>query len=203
MTIVLVRHGETAGNASRVVQPAETPLNEAGLWQAERVAERLMAMGVGHILCSDLPRARMTAEPLARRTGLALDIVPLLQERSFGDLRGTPYAELPDGHPFAPDLDPPNGETWAVFHERIARAFALILERRQTTRGNLIVITHGLVLSSIVEHLVPCAPGLHPPAKFDNVSITLLDDAPPNTARLVNDCTHLGAERNNLADGAA
>ena len=203
MTIVLVRHGETAGNASRVVQPAETPLNEAGLRQAERVAERLVGMGVGHILCSDLPRARMTAEPLARRTGLTLDIEPSLQERSFGDLRGTPYAELPDGHPFGPDLDPPNGETWTVFHKRVAQTFALVLERRKSTRGNLIVVTHGLVLSSIVEHLVPCAAGLHPPAKFDNVSITLLDDEAPYTVRLLNDCAHLGADRANLADGAA
>jgi len=203
MTIVLVRHGETAGNASRVVQPAETPLNEAGLRQAERVAERLVGMGVGHILCSDLPRARQTAEPLARRTGLALDFDSLLHERNFGDLRGTPYDELPDGHPFGPDLDPPNGETWAVFHKRVAQAFALIVDRRKATQGNLIVVTHGLVLSSIVEHLVPCAAGLHPPAKFDNVSITLLDDAPPHTVRLLNDCAHLGTDRANLADGAA
>jgi broad specificity phosphatase PhoE len=202
MTIVLVRHGETTGNASRVVQPPETPLNEAGLRQAERVAERLVGMGVGHILCSDLPRARMTAEALARRTGLALDIEPLLQERNFGDLRGTPYDQLPDGHPFGPDLDPPNGETWTVFHERVARAFAQVLARRASTHGNLVVVTHGLVLSSIVEHLVPCAPGLHPPAKFDNVSITLLDDSPPHTARLVNDTTHLGADQANLANGA-
>ncbi|MEY4515253.1 MAG: hypothetical protein RLZZ450_7375 [Pseudomonadota bacterium] len=203
MTIVLVRHGETAGNASRIVQPAETPLNEAGSRQAERVAERLVGMGVGHILCSDLPRARMTAEPLARRTGLSLEFEPLLHERNFGDLRGKRYDELPDGHPFGPDLDPPNGETWAVFHKRVAQAFQVILERRKTTQGNLIVVTHGLVISSIIEHLIPCAPGLHPPAKFDNVSVTLLDDAPPNTARLLNDCTHLGAERDNLANGAA
>jgi probable phosphoglycerate mutase len=160
-------------------------------------------MGVGHILSSDLPRARMTAEPLAMRTGLSIEFEPLLHERNFGDLRGKRYDELPDGHPFGPDLDPPNGETWAVFHARVAQAFARIVALRKSTQGNLVVVTHGLVVSSIVDHLIPRAPGLHPPAKFDNVSITLLDDAAPYTARLLNDCTHLGAERTSLADGAA
>lgn len=203
MSIVLVRHGETAGNASRVVQPADTPLNEIGSRQAEHVAARLHKMGVAHILSSDLPRARMTAEAVARHTGLPLELEPLLQERNFGDLRGTPYAQLRDGHPFGPDLVPPNGETWEVFHRRVAQAFARIVARRQNTQGNLVVITHGLVCSSIVELLVPCGAGLFPPAKFDNTSVTLLDDDPPYTARLVNDIAHLPRELDTGAPGAA
>src|SRR3954447_18409021 len=92
MTIVLVRHGETDGNATRVLQLPDTPLNERGMRQAERLADRLQSLGITQIVCSDLLRARMTAAPIAARLGLHVEITPLLQERNFGDLRGKSYA---------------------------------------------------------------------------------------------------------------
>src|SRR6516162_6683295 len=94
MTILLVRHGETDGNAARILQRPDVPLNERGMHQAEQLAQRLRAHGFVHILCSDLLRARMTAGPLAARSGIGIEENPLLQERNFGDLRGTPYAAL-------------------------------------------------------------------------------------------------------------
>ena len=58
MAILLVRHGETALNAARVMQPADTPLSERGLAQARAVARRLAQRGrVAALLSSDLPRA--------------------------------------------------------------------------------------------------------------------------------------------------
>src|SRR5512140_3681587 len=100
---ILVRHGETDGNATRVLQRPDIPLNERGIWQAEQLAQRLVAHGFVHILCSDLLRARMTAAPLAARSGVAIEENPLLQERNFGDLRGVPYADLAED-PFGPDF---------------------------------------------------------------------------------------------------
>src|SRR5690242_18646205 len=124
MAILLVRHGETAGNAARVVQRPEVPLNERGIRQAAQLAVRLFGLGFAHVLCSDLVRARMTAEPLRARGGAVIEETPLLQERNFGDLRGTPYAELSED-PFAPGYVPPNGESVEGFHRRVAQAFAL------------------------------------------------------------------------------
>ena len=56
--------------------------------------------------------------------GAPLTFDPLLHERNFGDIRGTPYASL-GFDMFAPDYAPPNGETWEVFHTRVDRAWAL------------------------------------------------------------------------------
>jgi hypothetical protein len=39
--------------------------------------------------------------PLAARSGIAIEESPLLQERTFGDLRGVAYAELTED-PFGP-----------------------------------------------------------------------------------------------------
>src|SRR5215467_5650554 len=94
MTILVVRHGETDGNAARILQRPDVPLNARGMHQAEQLAQRLSAHGFVHILCSDLLRARMTAAPLAARSGIAVEESPLLQERNFGDVRGVPYAAL-------------------------------------------------------------------------------------------------------------
>lgn len=94
MTILLVRHGETDGNAARILQRPDVPLNERGTRQAEQLAGRLSAFGFVCILCSDYLRARMTAAPLAARSGIAIEESPLLRERNFGDLRGMPYAQL-------------------------------------------------------------------------------------------------------------
>ena len=54
MAILLVRHGETVGNAARVLQRPDNPLNERGIRQAALLAERRFALGFAHVLCSDL-----------------------------------------------------------------------------------------------------------------------------------------------------
>jgi probable phosphoglycerate mutase len=186
MAILLVRHGETVGNAARVVQKPEVPLNERGIWQAARLAERLFEIGFAHVLCSDLLRARMTAEPLRAR-GAVIEETPLLQERNFGDLRGTPYADLTED-PFAPAYVPPGGESVAVFHRRVAEAFALILERRRALAGPLVVVSHGLLCRALVEnHAVVAAP----PDHFDNAGLTEIDAAPPFAVRLISCTRHL------------
>ena len=203
MSIVLVRHGETAGNASRVLQVAETPLNSRGLRQAQRLAERLSDFGITQILCSDMPRARMTAEPLALRLGLEVETTPLLQERNFGDLRGTPYAQV-NGNPFALDFVPPNGESWDVFHERVERAFAHATAlRAKLARGHLLVVTHGLVCRAILARHVAWSEPAPPPERFHNTSVTILDPIAPYAARLTNCCAHLGPEDLEPAGGAA
>lgn len=53
MEIWLVRHGETAFNAARILQPADTPLSTHGLQQAQALAERLAGERFAGILSSD------------------------------------------------------------------------------------------------------------------------------------------------------
>jgi probable phosphoglycerate mutase len=189
MTIVLVRHGETAGNAGRVMQRPDVPLNERGHRQAALLADRLFALGFAHVLCSDLLRARQTAEPLRARRDVVIEETALLAERNFGDLRGTPYDELPED-PFAPGFVPPNGESVDAFHQRVARAFELIVERRRGLSGDLVVVTHGLVCRAIIENHTDAGA---PSALVANTGVSLLDPEPPFTPRLLNCTLHLAS----------
>lgn len=190
MAILLVRHGETVGNAARVLQRPDSPLNERGIRQAAQLAERLFALGFAHVLCSDLVRALMTAEPLRARVDVVIEETPLLQERNFGDLRGMSYDELTED-PFARDYVPPNGESVEAFDQRVAQAFDLILERRRGLSGPLVVVTHGLLCRALVKNHTHATAM---PDRFANASLTICDPDPPFTARLVNCTRHLAAE---------
>jgi probable phosphoglycerate mutase len=190
MTILLVRHGETDGNAARILQRPDAPLNERGLRQAGQLARRLVVLGFARILCSNLFRARMTAAPLAARSGIAIEESPLLQERNFGDLRGVPYAELTE-NPFGPDFLPPNGEDWPTFHARVADAFAFIVSRRRSVNGTLVVVTHGLVCRALVERHALLPEGVAVPERFDNTSITVINEDAPHGVSLLNCTRHL------------
>jgi broad specificity phosphatase PhoE len=188
--IFVIRHGETPGNAARVVQTPETPLSPRGVLQAERLARRLADEGIHHILASDLARAAMTAEPLAAATGAPVTHDSLLQERNFGDIRGTAYADL-DVDILAPDYAPPGGEDWATFHGRVGRAWARIREAAAGTRGHLAVVTHGLVCFSLVRNHFTLPPGEGVPLRFGNTALTLVDAAPPWMVRRLNCTAHL------------
>lgn len=191
MSIVLVRHGETEGNATRVLQLPDIPLNERGMRQAERLADRLQTFDIRQIVCSDLQRARMTAAPIAARLGLPVELTPLLQERNFGDLRGRSYLDV-GGNPFAPDFVPPNGESWPVFHLRVEQAFAYIAKlRAELAEGDLLVVTHGLVCRAMFERHIVWQESGQPPERFHNTAVNILDPRAPFVARLANCCVHL------------
>lgn len=204
MPIYLIRHGETAANAARILQTPDVPLSERGIAQARLLGARLREDGIAAILASDLRRAAMTAELLRDATGARLAFEPLLQERSFGDLRGTPYAELA-GDPFAPDFEPQGGESWEVFHARVDRAWARVLEAAAETEGALAVVTHGLVCQSVVSRLVEWAEGVTPVAYgWRNTSVTVVDGPEPWRIRLLNCARHLeGLEQPAGRGGAA
>jgi len=188
--IFLIRHGETLGNAARVVQVPDNPLSSRGVAQAERLARRLAGEGIARILSSDLARARTTAEHLHRATNAPLVFDELLQERNFGDVRGTPYVELTFDL-FAPDFAPPNGESWGVFHARVDRAWGAVQRAAAATDGHLAVVTHGLVCRSLAERHLVLPPGERAPERWENTALTLIDCPAPWRVRLLNCVAHL------------
>lgn len=198
MSILLIRHAETALNAARVVQPPDTPLSERGIAQARSLGVRLAGMGVGLILSSDQARAKMTAERVQEKTGAPLAIAPDLQERNFGDIRGTPYSELRVDI-FGPDYEPPGGEAWDEFHQRVDVAWKGIVERAAQVEGNLAVVTHGLVCRSLATRRLEVPAQVPQPAAWRNTALTVIESIPPWRVSLLNCTAHLEGE---LEDGA-
>ncbi len=196
MSLNFVRHGETPLNVARVLQPADTPLSANGLRQAQAVGRRLAGEPVRAILSSDLPRALMTAEAIARTTGAPIETTALLHERNFGDLRGRPYDTL-TYDPLTMDDAPPGGESAQQFRDRVAQAFALALARHEALRGahgdhaHLAVVSHGLVIKGIVAAHLTLGEGQVHPERIGNTSITIVSPDPPHLVALLDCIRHL------------
>ena len=82
-TVVLWRHGRTAYNATARLQgQVDIPLDEVGRWQADEAAAWLEArFHPQRIVSSDLGRAVATAEALAGRCGVDVELDDRLRER--------------------------------------------------------------------------------------------------------------------------
>lgn len=200
--IFLIRHGETLGNAARVVQPPDNPLSPRGEVQAERLARRLEREGIAGILSSDLARAAMTAEYVQRATKAPLVFDALLHERNFGDVRGTAYSEL-GFDLFAPDYAPANGETWEAFHARVDRAWARVRDVAAATSGHLAVVTHGLVCRSLAGRHLLLPDHCEAPQRWENTGVTIVEGPDPWRVSLMNCVAHLdGLEPAASASGA-
>lgn len=193
MTIFWLRHGETALNAARIMQPADTPLSPRGQAQAAAVAPRIAALRPAALLASDLPRARQTAEAVAAATGLPLQLDPLLRERNFGALRGRAWQTL-GFDPVAMTEAPEGGESMAEFHARCDAAFALALRHRQALDGPLVVVSHGLLIHAVIERHARRGAGQDLPSRMANTSLSAMAPEPPHALELLNCIAHLDAE---------
>lgn len=192
MSILWLRHGETALNAARVVQPADTPLSPRGRLQALAAAERIARLRPVALLCSDMPRARQTAQALADATGLPVRTNALLQERNFGALRGRAWSTL-GFDPMHLDEAPEGGESKVDFHARVAQAWALALAERCAVGGLLVVISHGLLIHAALQrHAHWPADSLALPPRLDNTSLSEVDAEAPHAVLRVNCTLHLG-----------
>jgi probable phosphoglycerate mutase len=204
VSLLIVRHGETALNVSRTLQPADTPLSPQGLAQAEALARRIAGLAAAGIVSSDLPRALRTAQAIAAATGLPIVTSALLQERNFGDLRGLPYDSL--GYdPMTMTDAPPGGESAEQFRCRAAAGFAWLVAQRRSLGGPLVVVSHGLLIRAWLERHALLRQDGPLPAKLSNTSLTVLSALPPHTVERL-DCTaHLDAatraDRDSLSGG--
>ena len=89
--LVLVRHGESAGNVGGVMSSkVDThPLTPKGERQARIIASELAKLRVDRVVSSPLLRARQTAGIISDGLGLEVAIDERLRERGFGLIEGT------------------------------------------------------------------------------------------------------------------
>ena len=193
MTILLIRHGETDGNASRIIQHPETPLNARGRAQATKVAIKISEeRNVEAVISSDYRRAQETALEISDRIKIPPTFSDSLRERNFGDLRGKSYDQIGDADLFAEDFVPPGGESWAKFRERVDSAWDNITERKKDLRGTLVIVTHGLFIRSLIERTIHIRKELtYDELIVQNTSVTCVTGTPPWEVAVLANTDHL------------
>ncbi|ARU06927.1 histidine phosphatase family protein [Comamonas serinivorans] len=156
--IILIRHGETAWNASTRIQGhTDIGLNARGLLQAQLVAQALAQREpLAAIVSSDLSRARQTAQATGDATGVAVQVDAQWRERAFGRFEGERFDDILARWPEEaqrwrtrePDWQAPDGgESLVQLRARIAQALNTLAARHA---GQLIAIfTHGGVIDVV------------------------------------------------------
>src|SRR4051794_751809 len=141
-TILLARHGETDSNRERRWQgQTQTPLNDTGRDQARVLARALASDPPDAIYCSDLDRARETAEIVGVELGLDVRPDPRLREVDVGALAGRSVAELGS---WDRPLDYLLAEQPRMFEEMRARVIDALIEIAAAHEaGRVLVVTHG------------------------------------------------------------
>jgi probable phosphoglycerate mutase len=146
----LVRHGQTTANLKGLLSGwHDVHLTERGQAQARELKQRLQAESFDQVWSSDLTRARETARIAHPGQDPVLD--PRLREIDFGDLDGTPWADLPKEQQeqllaFA-GYQAPGGEGLDLFSERVLSFFA------ELRSGRHLVFCHGGVVRVVLKQL--------------------------------------------------
>lgn len=151
--ILAIRHGETTWNQDKRIQGhIDIPLNERGLWQAERAAQALLEEDVAAIYSSDLQRAFQTAQAIGTATQVAVVPHTGLRERCFGQFEGRTWQELEHECPEValawrqrvPDFIPKGGESLQQLQSRIQSVLNDLAARH--IGEQIVVVAHGGVL---------------------------------------------------------
>jgi len=148
--LVLLRHGRTSWNAAHRVQgQLDSELDEVGLAQARQVAPAIAALQPALVVSSDLARARVTAETVAKEAGLVPSYDERLREFYLGELQGLTHDEIRSRDPEGFDRfargdweDIPGAEAPVAVAQRMAAALrdaAAELEPGETA----VAVSHG------------------------------------------------------------
>jgi len=206
MKLYLVRHGQSIGNVDKIHQHADTPLSELGISQANELAKRFTSIPLDLILTSHFKRAKSTAEIVAKKTEVKIEICELLREiKRPSLLEGKPTMDPEAVEIRAQIRANLHDSLWhhsdeENVHELISRAKDFLDYINTRTEENILAVSHGIFIgavngSVIFENLL--TPEIYKAMEgsmhLANTGITLLERA-DNKWRLQtwNDNAHLG-----------
>ncbi len=163
--LVFLRHGQTDWNHTHRLQgQTDVELDDVGIRQAHAAAGALGERQFAAVYSSDLERATVTAETVARDLGVPVTVDSRLQEIHVGSWSGKTRAqmeaEMPqyaawhlEGRDFRRS---DSGETVAEMLERAMPAVDEILERHEGQE--VLVVGHGFLFSKVLQQVLDLPP---------------------------------------------
>ncbi|OMP02065.1 Histidine phosphatase superfamily, clade-1 [Corchorus olitorius] len=197
--IIVVRHGETAWNATgRIQGHLDVELNQVGRQQAALIADRLSREpNISAIYSSDLKRALETAETIASSCG-KLQVIqdPDLRERHLGDVQGLLFREAAKVRPEAyrafssrrtDQVIPGGGESLDQLYHRATISLQRIGQKHRGKR--VVVVTHGGVIRALYRRA--CSKRFRGSIPNTSINIFHLSEADQWTIKAWGDISHL------------
>ena len=159
--VLLVRHGRTVLNAENRLRGRLDPeLDAVGLAEADALAEELASREPSRVVSSPLRRAVQTAEAIARRAGVRVQVDRGLIDRDYGSWAGHTKDELIDrwgSVDAAPGVERP---------EHVLYRACVVLVQQLDFLGPhpVVLVSHDAVNRALLAHLDPA---LGPASRID------------------------------------
>ena len=174
--LILVRHGESEGNAiRRFTTSGEAKITELGRRQAREAALRIkLKFQPTLVIASTFARARETGLIIAAELRIPIEYEAEFREQSLGDLAGQPYESVAND----PTFDPKRSWVWRApggeSHEDVLRRVAPVLDRvaRDYPNDEIVIVSHGGVMRSVWAHVTGKWENAHVPP---NCGIVLIE----------------------------
>jgi probable phosphoglycerate mutase len=175
--LVLVRHGEAAGNAARLLLGrTDSPLTDTGWAQAAAVGATLGS--VHRLISSPLRRAVDTAGALG--LGLPVEVDERWLEVDYGEHEGVPVGDVPvevwRQWRSDPGFRPPGGETLAEVGRRVREACEELMATAgagaRDEGGDVVVVSHVSPIKAAVAWALGAGDELAWRLHLSNGSIT-------------------------------
>jgi broad specificity phosphatase PhoE len=160
VTLVLVRHGQTAVNAEgRLQGRIDAPLTDLGRRQAAASGAALPA-DVARVVVSPLLRARQTAEAFGLPASVPVDVDERWVELDYGEWDGLPLRSMPtegwDAWRADPSFAPPGGESLVALAGRVRSACDDLLEEARS--HDVVVVSHVSPIKAAVAWALDVGP---------------------------------------------
>ncbi len=197
--LFLVRHGSTKlNNAKRFWGKTDVALSDKGIWQAERLRDRLATQQIDTIYSSNLSRTRVTAETIA--SGHHLDITTLaeLDEINFGFVEGLTFTEIKRLHPELAEIlsnwnsrpQFPGGESLDELNNRVQSFLNRLKKYKQ--KETILVVAHAGTLRLIICNLLEMGLEHWQQVQVNLASLSIMETHPQGAIlSLLNDVSHL------------
>jgi probable phosphoglycerate mutase len=145
-------------NAVLVGRMSGAELGENGREQARQVARLLAGRDITAIQSSPQTRARETAQPIAGRTGLPIEIAQAVDEIDVGDWTGRPFSALREDplwqlwNRARSSARPPRGESMQELQSRVVKHLYQMSSERPDAR--VVVVSHAEVIRAALLHVL-------------------------------------------------
>ena len=186
-TVILVRHGRTTANTSGVLagRTAGVRLDDTGIAQAERTAERLAVVPLVAVVTSPLERCRQTARAIAKaqpgspatatERGITECDYGSWQGRTLRELARDPLWKTVQTQPSAAAF--PDGEAMATMQARsvaAVRRLDALYEAEHGPGAVWVAVSHGDIIKSVLADALGMHLDLFQRIQVDPASVSIV-----------------------------
>lgn len=153
MILTVIRHGETKANKDHIIQgQLDTELNENGMDQAINAGRLLVDKDFDLVICSDLKRAKHTAQLVLREMGSDQPAMTTdkLREMHYGTFQGKTKDGF-DWSKFDNDNALPDGESILDVYTRVKMLINKFLDQKPDAK--ILMISHRGPIAALL-HMV-------------------------------------------------